>query len=440
MSNHTNKSIFTKNAVLFKDMSIDMKRPKILIFMLIFNAILFMTAGGFFIYLEAAGMSGEAITYRALAIMLIVMISEEAALLFVVTPAFTANTVSGERERQTLDVLLTTRMTPQEIVFGKFLSVLTLEILLILSTIPFLSLVFIYGGINFLQLLGLIAVLICEIAYVASFGVFFSALTKRTVPAVILAYVTLGILTLGTLTAFGIVYGIGEVINEYIQRQYILSATQIGTNIIEFHLDWSIFFLLFNPVVTIFDCVGSFLGVEIDGSTFQGMKTIVDMNYITSNNILIKLWTPLSILVQAGVVFGLLRLAGLALNPVKNTKKRERAYERANMKNVGVMQQPNIPMPVAAPVQGQENVQGAAPEQAQSVTQEMQPAGGEGIPQSEAADPQAAEQPAPQQFEQAAVQPAPQQFEQAVVPQAAEQTVAPQPVMQEQVLNNNGVE
>ena len=57
MSNHTNKSIFTKNAVLFKDMSIDMKRPKILIFMLIFNAILFMTAGGFFIYLEAAGMS-----------------------------------------------------------------------------------------------------------------------------------------------------------------------------------------------------------------------------------------------------------------------------------------------------------------------------------------------------------------------------------------------
>ena len=58
----------------------------------------------------------------------------------------------------------------------------------------------------------------------------------------------------------------------------------------------------------------------------------------------------------------------------------------------------------------------------------MQPAGGEGIPQPETADPQAA------------VQPAPQQFEQAVVPQAAEQTVAPQPVMQEQVLNNNGVE
>ena len=135
MSKGTNKSIFTKNAVLFKDMSIDMKRPKILIFMMIFNVVMFMTAGGFFIYLEAAGLGGEAITFRALAIMLIVMISEQAALLFVVTPAFTANTVSGERERQTLDVLLTTRMTPQEIVFGKFLSVITLEILLILSTI-----------------------------------------------------------------------------------------------------------------------------------------------------------------------------------------------------------------------------------------------------------------------------------------------------------------
>ena len=376
MSKGTNKSIFTKNAVLFKDMSIDMKRPKILIFMMIFNVVMFMTAGGFFIYLEAAGLGGEAITFRALAIMLIVMISEQAALLFVVTPAFTANTVSGERERQTLDVLLTTRMTPQEIVFGKFLSVITLEILLILSTIPFLSLVFIYGGINFFQLLGLVAVLICEVAYVASFGVFFSALTKRTVPAVILSYVILGILVGGTLSAYGIVYGIGEVINDYIQRQTILQAAQMGGNTIEFHLDWSIFLLLFNPVVTIFDCIGSFLGVEVDGTTFRGMKTIVDMNYIDGNNILIKLWTPLSLIIQAGVVMGLLRLAGLALNPVKNTKRRERAYERANMKNVGVQQQPEIPVE-APPVQGPENPQAAMEGQPVEMSQaaaEVQPA------------------------------------------------------------------
>ena len=353
MSNRSNKSIFTKNAVLFKDMSIDIKRPKILIFMMIFNAIMFFTAGGFFIYLEAAGVGGEAITYRALVTMLIVMISEEAALLFMVTPAITANTVSGERERQTLDVLLTTRMTPQEIVFGKYLSVLTLEILLVISTIPFLSLVFIYGGINFFQLLGLVAVLLCEIAYMAAFGVFFSALTKRTVPAVILSYVMMGVLTVGTLSAFGIIYGIGEVINEYIQRQFTLTATTLGQKIPEFHTDWSIFLLLFNPFATIFDCVGSFIGLEIDYDTFQGMKSIVDLNYITGDNILIKLWTPFSILVQGGVVFGLLRLAGLALNPVKNTKKRERAFERANMKKIGVVDQTAIPMPAMPVVSGQ---------------------------------------------------------------------------------------
>jgi len=414
MSKGTNKSIFTKNAVLFKDMSIDMKRPKILIFMMIFNVVMFMTAGGFFIYLEAAGLGGEAITFRALAIMLIVMISEQAALLFVVTPAFTANTVSGERERQTLDVLLTTRMTPQEIVFGKFLSVITLEVLLILSTIPFLSLVFIYGGINFFQLLGLVAVLICEVAYVASFGVFFSALTKRTVPAVILSYVILGILVGGTLSAFGIVYGIGEVINDYIQRQTILQAAQMGGNTIEFHLDWSIFLLLFNPVVTIFDCIGSFLGVEVDDTTFRGMKTIVDMNYIDGNNILIKLWTPLSLIIQAGVVMGLLRLAGLALNPVKNTKRRERAYERANMKNVGVQQQPEIPVE-APPVQGPENPQAAMEGQPLEMSQaaaEVQPV--------EMSQSTAEVQPAVMPQAAAEVQPA-------VMPQtAAEQVIPPQ--------------
>ena len=41
-------------------------------------------------------------------------------------------------------------------------------------------------------------------------------------------------------------------------------------------------------------------------------------------------------LIQAGIGFGFLKLAGVCLNPVKNNKKREREYERRNMKKVGV--------------------------------------------------------------------------------------------------------
>ena len=47
-------------------------------------------------------------------------------------------------------------------------------------------------------------------------------------------------------------------------------------------------------------------------------------------------WTPISLVIQGGIGFGFLRLAGACLNPVKNNKKREREYDRRNMKKVGV--------------------------------------------------------------------------------------------------------
>ena len=344
MSNPTKMNPFAKNAVLFKDMSIDIKRPKVLILMMIFNGVVATTVSGFLLYIMTAGIGNEKIDYRILVYMLIAIVAEEAAILFTMMPALTANTISGERERQTLDVLLTTRMTPFEIVVGKYLSCVTLGFLLILSTMPFLSLVFIYGGMNLLQLFGLVLVEILEIAYIAAFGVFFSALTKRTVFAVILSYVMLGVLVGGTLTGFGIIYAIGELINEGISNYYyqnVYSGMPVQ-NIPEFHLDIGVYLLLFNPVVTIFDCIGAFLGVEIDDVPFQGMKTIVDMNYITKGNITMVLWTPISLILQGGIVFGLLKLAGACLNPVKNTKKREKQFERANMKRVGVQDDPAL--------------------------------------------------------------------------------------------------
>ncbi len=365
MSNPSTKNIFAKNAVLFKDMSIDIKRPKILILMLIFNGLVSLVVAGFFIYIMVAGLEGEAINYRALAIMLIALIAEEAGVLFLVTPALTASSISSERERQTLEVLLTTRMTPFEIVMGKYFSALTQGILLVLSTLPFLSLVFIYGGLNFFQLLGLLLVLIYEVAFLAVFGVFFSALTKRTVVAVILSYIMLGVLLTGTFAAFGSVYGIVEALNEQLHPHYSSysgTTNPLSAVIPELHADWAIFILYVNPLVTLFDCVGSFLGVEIDDVAFKGMKTIVDMNYIDGHNPLIIAWTPISIVLQGAIGFGFLRLAGACLNPVRNNKKREREYDRKNMKKVGVQPDIEFAMPMQDMIPSAPGLQGQMPE------------------------------------------------------------------------------
>ena len=66
MTNPFQKNIFAKNAVLFKEMSINIKRPKLLILMMIFNGIVLLIAGGFLLSLAGLGLSGNPISYRFL--------------------------------------------------------------------------------------------------------------------------------------------------------------------------------------------------------------------------------------------------------------------------------------------------------------------------------------------------------------------------------------
>ena len=344
---NSSKNIFSKNAVLFKDMTIDIKRPKIMILMLIFNVILFTIVAGFLIVITTEGMRGNAIDYRTLATMLIVLISVEAGILFLVIPALTGHSVSGERERQTLDVLLTTRLTPLEIVLGKFLSATIMAALLVLSTFPLLALVFIYGGMNFLQLFGLVFVVIFEVAYVASFGIFFSSSIKRTAPSIVLSYVVLGFLLFGTLFISFMIYALVEASSSF---QYYAQMQQ--TNSV--HVDWIFFLLYINPGVTIFDCIGIFIGVDPGDVAFKGMQSAVDLNYITGDSFVVKFWTPISMVIQGAIAYGLLRLSAYNLSPVKNHKKREQSFQMNNMKKIGV--QPDVPIqPEGAPAQPQMN-------------------------------------------------------------------------------------
>ena len=402
---NSSKNIFSKNAVLFKDMTIDIKRPKIMILMLIFNVILFTIVAGFLIVITTEGMRGNAIDYRTLATMLIVLICVEAGILFLVIPALTGHSVSGERERQTLDVLLTTRLTPLEIVLGKFLSATIMAALLVLSTFPLLALVFIYGGMNFLQLFGLVFVVIFEVAYVASFGIFFSSSIKRTAPSIVLSYVVLGFLHFGTLFISFLIYALVEASGSF---QYYAHMQQTTNSV---HVDWIFFLLYINPGVTIFDCIGIFIGVDPGDVAFKGMQSAVDLNYITGDSFVVKFWTPISMVIQGAIAYGLLRLSAYNLSPVKNHKKREQSFQMNNMKKIGV--QPDVPIqPEGAPAQPQMNAPvPPTPSVQQQMTDAMERASvpPTGAVQQQPAMQQAPVPPTPSVQQQPAMQQAPYQ-------------------------------
>lgn len=119
-------------------------------------------------------------------------------------PALAAGSISGERERQTLDLLLVTKMSSYSIVIGKLLSSMGVIMLMTISTLPIFSIVFYFGGVSFFQLLGMMLFMLLTACAVASISVFFSCILKKTVISIMLVYLIIGFLCFGTLLAVGI--------------------------------------------------------------------------------------------------------------------------------------------------------------------------------------------------------------------------------------------
>jgi len=114
-----------------------------------------------------------------------------------ITPAFTAGTISGERERKTYELLQTTLLPARRLVTGKLASALTYMFLLILAAVPLESLAFMLGGVIVEELaLALIILLVTAFAF-AAVGIFFSSLARTTLVSTVLTYATTLLVTIG---------------------------------------------------------------------------------------------------------------------------------------------------------------------------------------------------------------------------------------------------
>ena len=92
--------------------------------------------------------ASASIQYTSFMQMYELLASLEFIMLLFIVPALTAASISGERERQTLDLMLTTLLTPAQIVSGKLLSALSVMVLLVVSSFPPISMVLVFGGIT----------------------------------------------------------------------------------------------------------------------------------------------------------------------------------------------------------------------------------------------------------------------------------------------------
>lgn len=123
-------------------------------------------------------------------------------LLMLIVPALTATAISGERERQTLDLMLCSDISAWSVITGKLTVSIAHIMLLVVVSIPILGMVFLFGGITFGDMLLLFLFYVVTALMTASLGIFFSTLFRKNVTAIISTYIGLGILGLGPVIAF----------------------------------------------------------------------------------------------------------------------------------------------------------------------------------------------------------------------------------------------
>jgi len=119
-------------------------------------------------------------------------------LVLVLAPAFTSGAISMEREKQTLELLITTPLSTLGMVVGKLLSALAYVFLLIVASIPLMAIVFAFGGIGPEDLVRAYLLLFAVAFGVGAVGLFMSALIGRTQVATILSFIIVLGLTIGT--------------------------------------------------------------------------------------------------------------------------------------------------------------------------------------------------------------------------------------------------
>jgi ABC-type transport system involved in multi-copper enzyme maturation permease subunit len=171
---------------------------------------------------------------------------------FLFVPLFLCGVIASEREEQTLELLFTTQLKDREIVLGKLLSRITALVALILFALPVVSLTLFFGGVDPEGVWRILAATLLAVLYCGAMAMYFSAVTKSPMGALVRTYwwMALWILALPiavimpisaiphrpnqmhpviyVLSTLAFINPIGPFITAYVREAYDEMATHLG--------------------------------------------------------------------------------------------------------------------------------------------------------------------------------------------------------------------
>lgn len=298
------------NPVYKRETTVSARSFRLSLTLVIFNAILALVdLLNMYSVLERVKLTAE-IQYSSFTDLYIFVAVVEFVMLMFIMPALTAGSISGERERQTLDILLTTTMKPSEIILGKLTSSFSTMFLMIVSSFPLLAVSFVYGGV---MLYDVILLLFCYLAVAlmcGSMGICFSSIFKRSTISTVVSYGVLVIIAAGTyaVNVFALSLAQMNMNNTY--------AMSVGRMAEQANSGAFLYLLLLNPVATFYVMINGQAGDN------QVMRSLNNWFGPHPETFVMENWVILSILIQLVLAAIFLFIAIKAISPSKGIMKR----------------------------------------------------------------------------------------------------------------------
>ena len=121
-----------------------------------------------------------------------------------VVPALSGNAINGDRDAGTLATTQITLITTWQLVLGKFLAAWITALAFLVAALPFIVFSALVGGLSPVTVLVSAAVLAVELGVVAAIGVGLSGILTRSLFSIVLTYLVVAALSIGTLITFAL--------------------------------------------------------------------------------------------------------------------------------------------------------------------------------------------------------------------------------------------
>lgn len=296
------------NPVYKREMAVRARSPRIPVLIMLFNGIL-AAAALLNMYSSIVQVRiSNTIRYESFLQLYSFVATLEFLLLMFIMPALTSASISGERERHTLELMFTTRLRAADIVAGKLMSALSQLLVMAFSSFPVLLLTFVYGSMNLKDLALLMFCFVTVALFCGSLGIFASALMRRSTFSNVVTY--------GTLLA--------AVAGTYLFNQFLLNVSQMEVNSMVLQAGEvrpapssgrAAYLLLLNPAATFAELLES----QVSGG--GGQFTVRYFLGAASGNFITEHWVFVSAAIQLALSAVLLRGAVWFLEPVRRKRK-----------------------------------------------------------------------------------------------------------------------